>query len=311
MDDAKKSREEFCVIKVPDPFDREALETLVNYLQGIDRENAISTFSQRIPTTKDILMLYNICELCDYYGISRPLKDILKILEECSVLVGFQLAQKLSKLPFYKSLASSILHGCCWKLAVAGQLESGQSIIHFVMENSTTDNNIDSVWNLCIELDPFISKKTYRIAQARDKESITLYPITLPAGDLKWKLDFSLSKHTFKFGCGSATLECNSRRDGDWMVQDMNKVTVDLECKIFKPEDWSCRTLFQEDGMSFHYHTATNTLHSLAIREYADFVKDSRCYFEVTIDVHQAENVTDSYEILEEEFSFPFREFSF
>ena len=298
---------EFDTISVPDHFDQLALKILIDHLHGNDEK--FSSLLCSMYMEKDLALVHNILELCDYYGVAKVLIDASKHLESFCVFGGFLLAQILEKIPFYKKLAESIKFGCSWALVLQFGLETPQAILDFLVEYDR--DSINRALDLCLELDPFKNRTTFRLSQKWGENGINFPAVILPAGGFKWQLEFSLSKEDSDTWGDNATLTCKSFSQP---LMENVEISLDFECLVFKPADWSCHNLFQEEGV-----VITNTARSsftLCLLDsrsvgYADFIKDDYSYFEVTLHVKEAKGLPVRFEVTEDELAHPFPEFSY
>eukprot|EP00088_Acartia_fossae_P051913 TRINITY_DN5843_c0_g1_i10.p1 TRINITY_DN5843_c0_g1~~TRINITY_DN5843_c0_g1_i10.p1 ORF type:complete len:696 (+),score=127.65 TRINITY_DN5843_c0_g1_i10:129-2216(+) len=262
-----KGNKDFRVVAVPDSFDPEALKILIDHLHG--NSNKFTSFLTNL-TLADLSLLCQILELCDYYGILSVVKDVLKKLENCPILVGYELAQKLAEMPFYQNLAESLRQGCIDY--IREDLITRRNVMDFILQNK---DNIGTVSALLAEVE------TCR----RYKTRIPLYidDIECVVNSKRFKVVDSCCKIRLLFNDEKEETKCQMFFDGDSCVYG--------ECsgEVYSQEDWSKHPLFS----TTEFDVYGNDDRSISInldrpKDFFETFKESECvYIEIAMRVEK------------------------
>eukprot|EP00088_Acartia_fossae_P051916 TRINITY_DN5843_c0_g1_i8.p1 TRINITY_DN5843_c0_g1~~TRINITY_DN5843_c0_g1_i8.p1 ORF type:complete len:705 (+),score=126.58 TRINITY_DN5843_c0_g1_i8:129-2243(+) len=271
-----KGNKDFRVVAVPDSFDPEALKILIDHLHG--NSNKFTSFLTNL-TLADLSLLCQILELCDYYGILRVVKDVLKQLEDFPILVGYELAQKLAEMPFYQNLAESVKQGCIDY--IREHLVDRIKVMYFIQQDNIA---IGTVLALLAEVEVF-----------EEDEACTRYKTRLPFSRFN---DRTRSVDCRKFAvadsCCKIRLLFNEEEAThcELIIYGESHADISGECsgEVYSQQDWSKHPLF---GTTEFYKEAGYDRESISInldRSKVSFetFKESECvYIEIAMKIEK------------------------
>ena len=126
-------------------------------------------------------MVGKILAICEFYGIHRPVKDIIEKFRGAPLFAGLRLAKELEDMPFYKGLVENIRCNC--NIIASTSFQATNSLINFIVEN---EDNFDCMVDLFTELGTTANDKetVFRFCSGgRMVADTTVYPY---AGNIKW-----------------------------------------------------------------------------------------------------------------------------
>eukprot|EP00088_Acartia_fossae_P051915 TRINITY_DN5843_c0_g1_i2.p1 TRINITY_DN5843_c0_g1~~TRINITY_DN5843_c0_g1_i2.p1 ORF type:complete len:697 (+),score=121.97 TRINITY_DN5843_c0_g1_i2:129-2219(+) len=262
-----KGNKDFRVVAVPDSFDPEALKILIDHLHG--NSNKFTSFLTNL-TLADLSLLCQILELCDYYGILSVVKDVLKKLENCPILVGYELAQKLAEMPFYQNLAESVKQGCID--SIRERLIDRRNVMEFILHNK---DNIGTVSAL--------------LAEVEEDEACLRYKTRIPF----YSHDIGRSVNSDRFmvvdSCCQIKLLFIEKEVKlcELSVVDGEKYAIhEFSVEVYSQQDWSKHPLF---GTTDQTYRGDRTMYNInldrSVLSY-ETLKENRCvYIEIAMKV--------------------------